>query len=69
MLSVLTEGIKIIDDSITYVPSGLIESKQRSCTFTLTQTIKPVNQLRMIEDSVVIYRISSHQKEEYFILM
>ena len=42
--------------------------RQRILSY-LHKAIKPVNQLRMMEDSLVIYRISEHQKEESFILM
>ena len=66
----MNEGIKIADDSITYVPSGLIDMNRGHVLGYLHKPIKPVNQLRMIEDIVVIYRLSRvHQKEEYFILM
>ena len=53
----MSEGIRITDDSITYVPSGLIDQNRGSVLSHLQKAIKPVNQLRMIEDAVVIYRI------------
>ena len=66
----LSEGIKIASDSITYVPSGLIDMNRGHVLGHLHKAIKPVNQLRMIEDSLVIYRISrANLREEYFILM
>ena len=50
----LAEGIKIAGDSITYVPSGLIDMNRGHVLGHLHKAIKPVNQLRMIEDSLVI---------------
>jgi len=62
----LNEGIKIADDSITYVPSGLIDQNKGHVLSHLHKAIKPVNQLRMIEDSVVIYRISRAPERRIF---
>jgi hypothetical protein len=50
-------GIKISADSITYVTSGVIDQTKNMVMGHLHKAIKPVNQLRMIEDAVVIYRI------------
>ena len=50
-------GIKISTDSITYVTSGIIDQTKNMVLGHLHKAIKPVNQLRMIEDAVVIYRI------------
>jgi len=60
------EGIKIAPDSITYVPSGLIDQNKGHILSYLHKAIKPVNQLRMIEDSVVIYRISRAPERRIF---
>ena len=57
------KGLKIADDSITYCPSGLIDANKNQVLSYLHKTIKPVNQLRMIEDSLVIYRISRDPPE------
>ena len=62
----MTEGIKIADDSITYVVSGLIDQNKGHVLSHLHKAIKPVNQLRMIEDSVVIYRISRAPERRIF---
>ena len=59
------EGLKISPDSITYCPSGLVDQNKGNVLSYLHKAIKPVNQLRMIEDALVIYRISRFQKEEY----
>ena len=61
-----TEGIKIAPDSITYVPSGLIDQNKGHVLSYLHKAIKPVNQLRMIEDALVIYRISRAPERRIF---
>ena len=61
-----TEGIKISPDSITYVPSGLIDQNKGHVLSYLHKAIKPVNQLRMIEDSLVIYRVSRAPERRIF---
>jgi hypothetical protein len=50
-------GLKIATDSICYVTSGVIDQTKNMVMGHLHKAIKPVNQLRMIEDAVVIYRI------------
>ena len=50
-------GLKISADSICYVTSGVIDQTKNMVMGHLHKAIKPVNQLRMIEDAVVIYRI------------
>jgi len=50
-------GLKITTDSITYVTSGQVDATKNMVMGHLHKAIKPVNQLRMIEDAVVIYRI------------
>ena len=50
-------GLKIASDSITFVTSGVIDQTRNMVMGHLHKAIKPVNQLRMIEDAVVIYRI------------
>ena len=61
-----TEGIKISPDSIAYCPSGLIDQNRGHVLSYLHKAIKPVNQLRMIEDAVVIYRISRAPERRIF---
>ena len=50
-------GLKIASDSICYVTSGIVDNTRNMVMGHLHKAIKPVNQLRMIEDAVVIYRI------------
>ena len=61
-----SQGIKIAPDSITYVPSGLIDQNKGHVLSYLHKAIKPVNQLRMIEDSLVIYRVSRAPERRIF---
>ena len=61
-----SEGIKISGDSIAYCPSGLIDQNKGHVLSYLHKAIKPVNQLRMIEDALVIYRISRAPERRIF---
>ena len=60
------QGLKIALDSITYVPSGLTDGNNGRVLSYLHKAIKPVNQLRMIEDALVIYRISRAPERRIF---
>ena len=60
------QGIRISSDSITYCPSGLLDGNSGSVISYLHKAIKPVNQLRMIEDAIVIYRISRAPERRIF---
>ena len=59
-------GIKISPDSICHINSGLYDSTRRRVFGYLHKAIKPLNQLRMIEDSVIIYRISRAPERRVF---
>jgi hypothetical protein len=61
-----TTGLKIAKDAIAYCPSGLVDQQKNLVLSYLHKAIKPVNQLRMIEDSVVIYRISRAPERRIF---
>ena len=61
-----TTGLKITKDAIAYCPSGLVDQQKNLVLSYLHKAIKPVNQLRMIEDSVVIYRISRAPERRIF---
>jgi hypothetical protein len=60
------QGLRISLDSITYCPSGLIDGNSGRVLSYLHKAIKPVNQLRMIEDALVIYRISRAPERRIF---
>ena len=59
-------ALKITKDSIAYCPSGLVDQTKGSVLSYLHKAIKPVNQLRMIEDALVIYRISRAPERRIF---
>ena len=61
-----SQGVRITSDSIAYCASGLIDQNSGKVLSHLHKAIKPVNQLRMVEDSLVIYRISRAPERRIF---
>ena len=61
-----SSGVKITSDSIAYCPSGLVDMHKGTVLSHLNKAIKPVNQLRMIEDALVVYRISRAPERRIF---
>jgi hypothetical protein len=59
-------GVKIAKDAITYCTSGLVDRNKGSTLSYLHKAIKSLNQLRMIEDSLVIYRLSRAPERRIF---
>jgi len=59
-------GARIAKDAIININSGLMDSRRASVLSYLHKAIKPLNQLRMIEDAVVIYRISRAPERRIF---
>ena len=59
-------GLRISPDSVINVNSGLMDAKNTFVISYLHKAIKPLNQLRMIEDAVVIYRISRAPERRVF---
>ena len=59
-------AIKIAKDSIVYCSSGLVDRNKGSVLSYLHKAIKALNQLRMIEDSLVIYRLSRAPERRIF---
>ena len=64
--SVAGKGIKIAKDAITYVHSGLVDRNKKITLSYLHKAIKGLNLLRMIEDSLVIYRLSRAPERRIF---
>jgi len=60
------KGIKIARDAIAYCTSGLVDRNKGSNLSYLHKAIKALNQLRMIEDSLVIYRLSRAPERRIF---
>lgn len=61
-----TTGLKIHRDSIAYCTSGMLDPSRKRILSHIQKAIKPVNQLRMMEDSLVIYRISRAPERRIF---
>ena len=61
-----SQGIKIAKDAITYCTSGLVDRNKGTTLSYLHKSIKSLNQLRMIEDSLVIYRLSRAPERRIF---
>ena len=53
-----TQGVRLSPDSVSYVTSGLLDPSKRQVVSYLHKALKPINQLRMLEDSLVIYRLA-----------
>jgi len=64
--SLSMEGLKIYPDSICFVHSGLFDAHHKKIIGYLHKAIKALNQLRMIEDAVVIYRITRAPERRVF---
>ena len=62
----LTQGVKISKDAISYTHSGLLDARNRMVLSHLHKAIKPLNQLRMLEDAVVIYRLARAPERRIF---
>jgi len=64
--SVAGKGVRIAKDAITHVHSGLVDRNKKITLSYLHKAIKGLNQLRMIEDSLVIYRLSRAPERRIF---
>jgi hypothetical protein len=64
--SSVNAGLRIAPESIINVNSGLMDAKNTFVISFLHKAIKPLNQLRMIEDAIVIYRISRAPERRIF---
>ena len=62
----VSPGLKIAADSIINCNSGLMDAKNTFVISYLHKAIKPLNQLRMIEDAIVIYRLSRAPERRVF---
>ena len=60
------KGVKIAKDAITYCTSGLVDRNRGNILSYLHKAIKSLNQLRMIEDALVIYRLSRAPERRIF---
>jgi len=58
--------VQIAKDAITYVTSGLVDRNKQTVLSYIHKAIKALNQLRMVEDSLVIYRLSRAPERRIF---
>ena len=61
-----TGGVKMSLDSVSYVTSGLLDENRKKVLSYLHKALKPLNQLRMMEDSLVIYRLARAPERRIF---
>ena len=59
-------GVKLSPDSVSYVTSGLLDERKVKVLSYLHKALKPINQLRMMEDSLVIYRLARAPERRIF---
>tara|TARA_B100000614_G_scaffold4336_1_gene4127 strand:+ start:897 stop:2396 length:1500 start_codon:yes stop_codon:yes gene_type:complete len=59
-------AIKLTDDSVSYVTSGLLDEHRKRVVSFLHKALKPITQLRMMEDSLVIYRLARAPERRMF---
>ena len=59
-------GVKLTEDAISYVTSGLLSEDRKKVVSYLHKALKPINQLRMMEDSLVIYRLARAPERRIF---
>lgn len=61
-----TNAVKLSPDAVSYVTSGLTDPSRKRVVSYLHKAIKPINQLRMMEDSLVIYRLARAPERRIF---
>ena len=59
-------GVRLSPDSVSYVTSGLLDPSKKQVVSYLHKALKPINQLRMLEDSLVIYRLARAPERRIF---
>ena len=61
-----TSGVKLSTDAVSYTTSGLLSQDRKKVVSYLHKALKPINQLRMMEDSLVIYRLARAPERRMF---
>ena len=61
-----SSGVRLSPDSINYITSGLLDERKQKVISYLHKALKPINQLRMMEDSLVIYRLARAPERRIF---
>ena len=59
-------ALKISPDAISYVTSGLLDANRKKVISYLDKAMKPINQLRMMEDALIIYRLARAPERRIF---
>jgi hypothetical protein len=59
-------ALKISPDAISYVTSGLLDAQRKKVVSYLHKAMKPINQLRMMEDALIIYRLARAPERRIF---
>ena len=59
-------GVKMTLDSVSYITSGLLDETRKKVVSFLHKALKPITQLRMMEDSLVIYRLARAPERRMF---
>ena len=59
-------GVKMTNDSVSYVTSGLLTEDRKKIISHIHKALKPINQLRMMEDALVIYRLARAPERRIF---
>ena len=62
----MNSGVKLTKDSVVYCTSGLLDATKRHVVSYIHKALKPINQLRMMEDSLVIYRLARAPERRIF---
>jgi hypothetical protein len=65
-ISGYSSGVKMSLDSVSYITSGLLDETRKKVLGFLHKALKPLNQLRMMEDSLVIYRLARAPERRMF---
>jgi len=60
------QGVRLSTDAVSYVTSGLLDDTRKKVISHLHKALKPINQLRMMEDSLVIYRLARAPERRIF---
>jgi len=66
MAAVSNQSLRLSTDSVVYVPSGMMDLEKHVVLGYLHKAIKPINQLKMMEDALVIYRLSRAPERRIF---
>ena len=59
-------GVKMTNDSVSYITSGVLSEDRKKIVSYLHKALKPINQLRMMEDALVIYRLARAPERRIF---